>query len=158
MRTKVTSLNPAELYPAVEFDPEMAAEIVGKIYEGKTISSILQTIPAAPTYSTFMKWRREYPEYNQAVVWARQAVADQQVEDILEIADNTLHEPEAYPAANAKVAIDAKKWVASKFNPRTYGDRLALEGEVTLSARLAELGDKDLDQAIKELQDGIIDL
>jgi hypothetical protein len=157
MRKTATDLSPEHLYPAVEFDPDIAESIVDAIYSGKTITSALEDVPYAPTYSTFSKWRREYPEFNQAIVWARQAVADKMVEEVNDIAVATLTDPENVPAANAKVAIDAKKWIASKFNPRTYGDRLALEGEVTLSARLAQMNDDELDQAIIDLTEDLRD-
>jgi hypothetical protein len=137
------------------YRPDVADKIIGLIYDGYTLTKTLNAIDDAPSLQTLYIWRRDYPEFNQALVWARQSVADRAAEKVLDIAYDTLNDPEGVPAANAKVASDNLKWTASKFDPRTYADRLALAGEISISSRLQQLNNEELDDAIERLQAGM---
>ena len=53
---------------------------------------------------------------------AKEDSSDALADDIQDIGDKVL--TGEYEANNARVAIDAKKWIASKLKPKKYGDKL----------------------------------
>jgi hypothetical protein len=98
---------------------------------------------------TALFWCRQDEEWRQAYLNAKQEGADALADSISELADQAIREPEK---ANAiRVAIEAKKWIASKLKPKSYGDRIEQHvidetkspGEVAdrIKALRAELGD-----------------
>jgi hypothetical protein len=79
-----------------------------------------------PDRETVRRWRRENEEFRGQYARARVDQADSLAEEIVAIAD-TEKDP-----AKARVRIDARKWYASKLNPKTYGDKLELGGGLDL--------------------------
>ena len=67
---------------------------------------------------------------------ALEGLAQDQVEKI-EVCIERMHAGEIKPDA-ARVELDARKWFASKFLPKRYGDRQTLEHEGTGLEGLAE--------------------
>jgi hypothetical protein len=63
-----------------------------------------------PCTSTLTKWMRDKPEFLAQYVHAREANAQIQASEIVEIADRT--SPDM--AQVAKLQIDARKWVAAR--------------------------------------------
>lgn len=55
---------------------------------------------------------------------ARAERADVLVEEMLEIADSKTGSPK-----RDRLRLDARKWFASKLNPRRYGDKIAIGGD-----------------------------
>jgi hypothetical protein len=78
---------------------------------------------------------------------AREAQADALVDEMLEVARQAVHAKTSEEVQGYKLLVDTLKWRASKMKPRSYGDKLTLEGEVSirtmsdaeLNARLAYL-------------------
>ena len=60
---------------------------------------------------------------------AREQQADHYVDEIIEIADDESIEPNS-----RRIKIDARKWIASRFKPKLYGDKLAIGGADDLPA------------------------
>jgi hypothetical protein len=60
---------------------------------------------------------------------AREDQADTLADEILDIADDSSLDP-----SDRRVKIDARKWIASKLKPKTYGDKVQAElsGQLTL--------------------------
>ncbi len=97
---------------------------------------------------------------------AREAQADKMAEDILAIADEGGLEPvlvddvplmvDGKPVMfvsnaavqQAKLRVDARKWLAGKMSPKKYGDRLNLDADV----KVTELPDEKVVARILELQ------
>lgn len=55
----------------------------------------------------------------------------------------------------ARIEIDARKWFASKFLPKRFGDKLDVSGESTVIHKYEELDDEQLEAAIKARKDRI---
>ena len=119
-----------------KYTNDLAMEICRRIAEGEPLTKICKD-PAMPSYSTVMNWRKDNPDFLETYACAREDAGDTLADDIISIADQVLA-GEIDPHA-ARVAIDAKKWAASKLKPRSYGDRLNLDhsGEVATNSILA---------------------
>lgn len=126
------------------FTPEQVTafklRICQDIAEGKSLKKICEASDM-PSRETVYVWLSEDHTFSDNYVRAREEQADFYADEIVEIADNTKD------AAKARVQIEARKWKASKLQPKKYGDKLDLNhsGSITnmseeqLNARLAEL-------------------
>jgi hypothetical protein len=103
-------------------------DIVDQVTAGKSLSTVLSQ-PGYPRWSTFEEMLAFDAPLRLAYEKAMQARADRLVDEILELADEPM--PEGLEGASAsawvqraRMRVDARKWIASKFKPRMYGDRL----------------------------------
>lgn len=114
------------------YDPEIANRICEGIANGHSLVSILKEDEELPTYTTIMKWLKDFPEFSDNYRRAREDQADHDADKIGDIAERVvkgLLEPNA-----ARVAIDAYKWAAGKRKPKVYGEKLALGGAEDMPA------------------------
>lgn len=108
------------------YDPEIADRICEGIANGHSLVSILKEDEELPTYTTIMKWLKDFPEFADNYAHAREHQADHDADKIGDIAEEVRKgriEPNA-----ARVAIDAYKWAAGKRKPKVYGDRVSVGG------------------------------
>ena len=108
------------------YDPEVADRICQGIAGGSSLVSILKEDDELPTYTTIMKWLKDFPEFADNYARAREDQADHDADKIGDIAERVV-KGQVGPAA-ARVAIDAYKWAAGKRKPKVYGDKLAVGG------------------------------
>jgi hypothetical protein len=95
--------------------------ICEQIADGKSLRSICSQ-EGMPVKYTVLRWLQADPEFAERYAQARIQAADALAEELQDLADQAIREPEK---ANAiRVAIDAKKWIASKLRPKAYGDRI----------------------------------
>lgn len=98
--------------------PELAQSIISEIYDGKTIESLLKKYDTnAKAFYVFID---KVPLLSQEYARAQIAKAEMVVDQIIDIADND------EDANRARVRTDARKWYASKMQPKKYGDRIDL--------------------------------
>lgn len=127
----------------IVWTPEKKAEAQAYICEqialGRSLVSICKE-PDTPAYSVVTEWRNEDDAFAAKYARAREDQADFIADEVTDIADN---EPDSN---KARVMIDARKWKAGKLRPKVYGDKLSLDGDLTmrmpddqLDARLAHL-------------------
>ena len=102
--------------------------IVDQVTAGKSLSKVLSQ-PGYPRWSTFENMMTTDAALRVAYDKAMQVRADRLVDEILELADEPM--PEGLEGASAsawvqraRMRVDARKWIAAKFKPRMYGDRL----------------------------------
>lgn len=76
---------------------------------------------------TLQSFGEEYQE-------AKRAQARYQAERVADIADKV--EEGKLDPASARVAADNRRWVASKLDPGTYGDKVAMDVQVTNVAEM----------------------
>ena len=101
------------------FSQEIADRILHGIAEGDSLVSILKEDEELPSYTTVMKWLRQYSEFAANYARAREDQADHDADKIGEIAEE-VRKGKLDPNA-ARVAIDAYKWAAGKRKPKVYG-------------------------------------
>jgi len=77
-----------------------------------------------PEPATVYRWFRTHKEFCDNYARAKEDQADYFVEDILQIAD--MSTPDDIQVA--RLRVDTRKWAASKYKPKKYGDKLGLHG------------------------------
>lgn len=118
------------------FTPELAEELCRRVSEGRSLRSVCQD-EDMPVRSTVRLWQVADAEFSAQYARAREARAEVLADEIIDIAD------QAADAQLARLQVDARKWAASKLDPKRYGDRLDIDATV----RRAEVSDEPLDDA-----------
>lgn len=97
-----------------------------------------------PREGTIRLWLLDDEDFSAQYARAREARAEARSDRIDEICE--MLEKQVIDANSARVMIDAEKWQAGKENPKRYGDRIAVDGEVhvrmsdgRLESRIAQL-------------------
>ena len=95
-----------------------------------------------PAPRTVYKWLRIHKEFVQNYTRAKEDQADYLVEECLEIADKDGIEP-----ADKRIRVDTRKWIASRFNAKKYGDKQFIETKDTTE----EVSDDEINDRIAKL-------
>lgn len=99
------------------YTKELGDKICFKIMEGISVHRICQD-ESMPCPATLYKWLRTEPEFLENYREAKENQADLFVEQLLEIPDTE------EDVQRAKLKVDVRKWAASRFNAKKYGDRV----------------------------------
>lgn len=132
-------------------------KIIDGVANGKSLSSILR-MPNMPSYSLAKLMIRTNESFKEAYEKAVEDRADRMAEEIIDLADQKIPAGLEGQAASAwvqqlRVQVDARKWVASKLKPRTYGDRIDVS---VTDTRISVLDALEAAQA--RVQSNIIDV
>jgi len=127
-------INPDEVWP----------EVLGYIASGDALSTALQRLDPAPSYSWAKAQLRNNPDLQAAYRAAIEDRADALADDIIALADS---EPPAHlegPALSAwvqqlKLRVHAREWTAAKLRPRVYGEKIDVSVQHTQISVLAAL-------------------
>jgi len=95
-----------------------------------------------PTPRTVYRWLRLHQSFCHNYELAKEDQADFLVDEALQIADDPTIEP-----ADKRIRVDTRKWVASKFKVKRYGDKLQTETTI----KFEDMSDDELDSKIKML-------
>ena len=122
-----TAVIPTEPPKYIPFNQTQADIILHALVNGLSLRRICEA-PHMPSTGTVIKWIIENEIFGSHYAQARQAQADTLVDDILYISDHGTDE------RRDALRIDARKWIASKLKPKTYGDikHLDVSGGVDL--------------------------
>lgn len=124
------------------YSTEKAEKICALILEGYTVKDIC-AMDGMPAMTTFFRWLRVHDEFAQMYTQAKEEQAEIFVQDMVQIADdgrNDYVEKErkdgsTYIALDnehvqrSRLRIDTRKWLASKFKAKKYGDRMIHAGD-----------------------------
>lgn len=141
----------------VEFSQAVVDTICERIADGESLRSICSDADM-PSNSAVMKWLAAKPAFVEQYARARAMQADAIFDEILDIADdgrNDWMEKRDEEGGNlgwkengeamqrSRLRIDARKWMAGKMAPKKYGDKVAIEHDVSdaLAERLARARD-----------------
>lgn len=116
-----------------EYDEKLVLTICRRIAEGETLRGIIIADPSMPTHETWYRWMRENPSLVTTHTRAREDAADTFVEQGLEIVDDPMAGASGEALGHARLRSDYRKWAASKYKPRSYGDKLEVGGDLTLN-------------------------
>jgi hypothetical protein len=123
------------------YSPEEIAQakdlICLEIAEGKSLKAICEQ-DGVPSRETIYQWLADDSAFSDKYVRAREDQADFYADEIIDIADT---EPDAN---KARVRIDARKWKASKLQPKKYGDKV----DLNLSGSVVSLTDEQLESRV----------
>ncbi len=103
-------------------------DIAEGISAGKSLTSVLKA-EGMPSYSMARLMISTSAEFRAMYDKAVEDRADRLAEEIIELSDAEMPEGLKGPEASAwvqqkRLQVDARKWVASKLKPRTYGDKI----------------------------------
>lgn len=102
-----------------EYTEERAGEICQWIVNGKSLVSYCRQ--HAMGIETVYRWLRTHAEFRDRYAQAHEDRADTLADQMLDIADTRGMSME--DAQMAKLAVETRKWIASKLRPQKYGER-----------------------------------
>lgn len=105
------------------YTPELAKRLCEQLATGTSLRKLCQR-DDMPAISTVYDWLWSKPEFAEQYARAKEDRAESYADEIAEIADNQELDPNS-----RRVMIDARKWIACKFAPRKYGDKLTVAGD-----------------------------
>ncbi len=134
------------------YTEELAETICNRIAEGETLERIARD-EGMPCRRTVWEWSKARPEFNHMLQRARELMAVSFVDEALEIADATMGKGYEEIQA-AKLRIDTRKWIATKYGRAVFGDvvRKEMTGqdggpiEIKRPSDLSKLTDEQLNQ------------
>ena len=158
-----TTKNGAIMGRPVKWPPEHPVwqEIVDKVSAGKSVSTVLRD-EGMPNWTVFQAMLAQDAKLAAAYEKAVQDRADRLADEILQLSDEQM--PDGLEGAMAsawvqqkRMQVDARKWIASKLKPRTYGDRIDM---TVRDERISVLGALEAAQArVQTLQlDNVTDI
>lgn len=120
--------------PSFEWTPEMDAEILNRLMDGESLGDICgeSRDDWLPSERTVYKRLANDDAFAQSYARAREVQAHREADEIRKIADEATNEN--YNVA--RLQIDARKWRASKMNPKKYGDKLDVDVKGSFNVNL----------------------
>ena len=105
-----------------EYNIEICNEICERIVLGEHIKPILDSDDKFPTFPTWCKWKRENDELFNLYT---RSIQDKSEMLIFEI-NQTMQDVRTgvLDASQGRLIIDTYKWMASKFYPKMFGDKV----------------------------------
>ncbi len=100
-----------------KFNQKLANRILELYSSGKNLLKI-EKLKGVPSRRTIIRWRKQFPAFGTDYDVALQAYSEAIVEQCLDIADNE------YDPKRAKVMVDIRTWIASRYNRARFGDKL----------------------------------
>ena len=101
------------------YTPEKGDKLCELIAEGMSASKACKKVGVP--MRTFYEWNREHKDFSAQLTCARQDQADTFADQMCDIADDE------GDVQRAKLKIDARKWVAARMKPKSWGDKQAVE-------------------------------
>lgn len=148
-----------------EYTPKLGDKICEGIANGIAMVTVCKNDETLPSPRTVYRWLRTHPEFCQNYEQAKEDQADLMVEEMVDIADNGTNDwMERYNKDNecigwqingehvqrSRLRLDFRKWAASKFKPKKYGDKSTVAHEGNIG--LIDLSDEELARKIQQLE------
>jgi hypothetical protein len=116
---------------SVKFSQELFDEICERISSGESLRKICKD-DKMPNLTSVWKWLNNSEELSNQYARAREQQAETFVDEILSISDEILptgFDGKIDPSVvnQARLKIDARKWVASKLKPKRFGEASVLK-------------------------------
>lgn len=103
-----------------DYTSEVAAAICSRLSAGQSLVRICADADM-PHRDTVYAWLGRFPEFSDRYARAREEQADHYADEIIAIADGE------GDTNDKRLRVDARKWIACKLKPRTYGERTSHE-------------------------------
>lgn len=119
---------------STRFTQEVFDKICLRIANGESLRKICKD-DDMPNLTTVWKWLNNNPELDKQYARAREEQAELFVDEIQEISDAKIPlgpdgKIDNGAVNQARLRIDARKWVASKLKPKKFGDFTKVQAEV----------------------------
>lgn len=128
----------------IELTPELKEEIVERIAAGELLKHVLND-ERMPSRITVYREKKRDPVFGEEIEIARQVAADLMAEEVLEISDDAKQDVKPDGSINyeivarSKLRTDNRKWLASKFDPARYSDKV--QTDITSGGEKIEVKD-----------------
>ena len=102
----------------------LAAQLCHRLAEGESLNAICRDAHM-PSRKVVHEWVADDRNgFRDKYARAREAQAEYWASEIIEIADSVRKGATSEEIQAARLAVDSRKWVASKLLPRKYGDKV----------------------------------
>lgn len=125
-----------------KYNPEIGQRICSLISQAISLKAICQ-MEGMPDTDTVVEWRWRNSDFSVAYAQAREDSADAFADEIMAIADDRstdwkldevtgIWKPDHDVINRAKLRVDARKWIAAKLKPASYGERVeaTIKGQI----------------------------
>lgn len=109
-------------------------EILARLAKGEFLATICRD-EDAPGRATVNRWIRDFGDFRDACAQARAEGAERLLADAASNLQNVAIED----VPRARETLSHTRWLASKLAPKTFGDRMLVEGEVAHTVTLAPM-------------------
>jgi hypothetical protein len=116
----------AKKTPLIRYSPHLARKICDLIAEGESLQSISQ-MDGMPPRRTMRNWLSTYPALERDYEIARRERTDNLVDEAIEIADSVSGCTDNAKVQAARLAIDTRRWLASKLLPERFSEHARVE-------------------------------
>lgn len=123
-----------------KYTTKVADTICERLADGESLKRICSG-DDMPSKATVFRWLDAHKQFRDMYARAREAQADSLADEIIDIADDGLNDTyvddegrvrtDHEVIARSKLRVDARKWIAAKLKPRSYGDRQEPEAPTT---------------------------
>ena len=106
------------------YSDALAAAICERLGQGESLNAICRD-EHMPSRKVVHEWVTDDRDgFRDKYVRAREAQAEYWASEIIEISDSVRKGATSEEVQAARLAVDSRKWVASKLLPKKYGDRV----------------------------------
>lgn len=129
-----------------KYSPELVDEIIERVSSGEPLAQVLRSRDEMPRLTTWYEWCKEIPGLSERFGRARDSGFDNIAVDTLRIADTpqlgkiTKFKPEGVEVTeedmlgHRRLQIETRLKLLAKWDPRRYGDKIAVGGADDLPA------------------------
>lgn len=129
-----------------KYSKELIADICERLSNGEPLAAICRD-EGMPDPSTVWDWQQNKPEVSQAIARAREIGEEVIAAECLDIADDLQDHP-----ASRRVRVETRLKLLAKWNPKKWGEKVAIGGADGLPPMRTALDASKLsDAALKEL-------
>ena len=133
-----------------EYNIDICKVICEKVSLGEHVKTVLDSESGYPTFPTWCKWKRENDELFNLYTRSIQDKAEMIVFEINQTMNDLRHGE--IDAPTARVLIDTYKWMAAKFYPKMFGDKLDITSDnQKINSTNVILTDEQVKDAISKL-------
>lgn len=123
----------------IAYSEALAERICTRLADGESLRSICLD-ERMPKRVTVMKWLAARADFADRYARAKEQAAELMADEIIALADAALPR-DGQQIDNATVqayrlAVDSRKWVASKLLPHKYGDRLDIQQDASITVKV----------------------
>src|SRR5215210_3127324 len=118
--------------PLKLYSDDLADRICERIARGESLVEICAE-EDMPHEATVYRWLADPEKRAFREMYARATAAERFADEMIRIADSVRHAKSQAEVQAAKLAIDTRKWIASKHALKRYGDNIETENRTTVA-------------------------
>lgn len=151
---------PSRGHPS-SYSQKIAATICERLIAGESLRTICSDAKM-PSKTTVFRWLEASDDFRDQYARARECQAENMLEEILEIADETAADWQAKEdgtevanhevVARSRLRVDARKWAMSKLAPKKYGDKVQVGGDPDGASIAVDVKSGAVEEVLRRLE------